>query len=185
MHLGLLRAAVMTLTFLRRPVLAAVGLLVCLCGRAAAEPVKIVAIGASNTKGFWVGQEQAYPARLQALLRSRGIEAHVTNAGVHFDTTTGMLRRIDSAVPDGTHLVIVQPGGNDLRFFGTRERRSVNIATMERRLRARGIKVVLFDPVFPPEYYTFDGIHFTAAAHAHIAARLEADVLNALGKGGR
>jgi acyl-CoA thioesterase-1 len=171
----------MTLTFLRRqPVFAAAGLLLWLCARVEAEPVHIVAVGASNTRGFWVGKEQAYPARLQTLLRARGIDAHVTNAGVNFETTAGMLRRIDSAVPDGTQLVILQPGGNDLRFFGTREQRAANIAAIESRLRARGIKVVVFDPVFPPEYYTLDGIHFTAAAHAHIAARLEADVLKAL-----
>jgi acyl-CoA thioesterase-1 len=176
----------MILTSLRRqPVFAAAGLLVCLGGRVAAEPVKIVAVGASNTKGFWVGQEHAYPARLEGLLRRRGIDATVINAGVHFDTTAGMLRRLESAVPHGTHLVIVQPGGNDLRFFGTREKRSANIAAMERHLRGRGIKVVVFDPVFPPEYYTFDGIHLTAAAHAHIAARLEPDVLRALEKGRR
>jgi acyl-CoA thioesterase-1 len=176
----------MILTFLRRqPLFAAAVLLVCFGGRVAAEPVKIVAVGASNTKGFWIGQEHAYPARLQALLRQRGIDATVTNAGAHFDTTAGMLRRIDAAVPDGTHLVIVQPGGNDLRFFGSREKRSSNIAARERHLRGRGIKVVVFDPVFPPEYYTLDGIHFTAAAHAHIAERLEPDVLRALGKGRR
>jgi acyl-CoA thioesterase I len=93
-------------------------------------------------------------------------------AGVIADTTSGMLQRIDSSAPDGTHLVILQPGGNDLRFFGTAEQRKANIAAIERRLRERGIKLIVFDPVFPPDYFTFDGIHFTAAAHAQIAAQL-------------
>ena len=39
-----------------------------------ARPLNIVAIGASNTTGFGVGEQNAYPAVLQALLRKKGIE---------------------------------------------------------------------------------------------------------------
>jgi acyl-CoA thioesterase I len=139
---------------------------------ACAEPFRIVAVGASNTSGWGVGEQNAFPARLEALLRAKGLEAYVTNAGSAGDTTAAMLRRIDSAAPDGTDLVVLQPGGNDLRFFGTREKRRENIAAIEGRLRERGIKLIVFDPVFPPDYLSFDGIHFTAAAHAQIAAQL-------------
>ena len=152
------------------------------CGPAGAAPVTIVAVGASNTSGWGVGAENAYPARLEALLRARGVDARVVNAGVPYDTTARMLRRIDSASPDGPHLVILQPGGNAVRFFGTVEQRSANIAAIESRLRARGIKVIVFDPVFPAHYYSFDRIHFTAAAHADIAARLLPEVMAALPK---
>lgn len=93
-----------------------------------------------------------------------------------------MLRRIDSAVPDGTHLVILQPGGNDLRFFGTQAQRQANIGAIERRLRQRGIELIVFDPVFPREYFSWDGIHFTRGAHAQIAAQLEPLVIAALKK---
>ena len=95
-----------------------------------ARPLNIVAIGASNTTGFGVGEQNAYPAVLQALLRKKGIAANVTNAGVNGDVTAGMLRRIDSAVPKGTDIVILQPGGNDLRFFGTKAARAANVAAM-------------------------------------------------------
>ena len=81
-----------------------------------AVPVRIVAIGASNTHGWYVGNHGAYPAQLQALLRAKGVDAQVTNAGVPFETT-GILRRIDKDVPDGTDIVILEPGGNDRRFF--------------------------------------------------------------------
>ena len=67
-----------------------------------AAVLNIVAIGASNTSGWGVGTQDAYPARLQALLRKKGIPANVINAGVLGDTTAGMLRRVDSAVPKGT-----------------------------------------------------------------------------------
>ena len=95
-----------------------------------ARPLNIVAIGASNTTGFGVGEQNAYPAVLQALLRKKGIAANVINAGVNGDVTAGMLRRIDSAVPKGTDIVILQPGGNDLRFFGTKAARAANVAAM-------------------------------------------------------
>ena len=47
-----------------------------------ATPLRIVAIGASNTHGWYVGNQGAYPAQLQALLKAKGIDAQITNAGV-------------------------------------------------------------------------------------------------------
>jgi acyl-CoA thioesterase-1 len=87
----------------------AVAAVLCLASPVTAATLNIVAIGASNTTGFGVGEDHAYPALLQALLRKKGINASVTNAGVNGDVTSGMLRRIDGAVPKGTDLVILQP----------------------------------------------------------------------------
>ena len=142
-----------------------------------AARLNIVAIGASNTTGFGVGEQNAYPAVLQALLRKKGIDASVTNAGANGDVTSGMRSRLDSAVPNGTDLVILQPGANDLRFFGTKEARTANIAAMVARLRARGIRVIVYDPpTIPADFYQWDHIHFNAAAHAKIAAVLAAQI---------
>jgi acyl-CoA thioesterase I len=146
------------------------------CCPAQAAPLKIVAVGASNTTGFGVGAQNAYPTVLQALLRKKGIDATVINAGVNGDVTSGMLSRLDSAVPAGTNIVILQPGGNDLRFFGTRERRAANIAAMTQKLRARGMRVIVYDPEIPADFYQWDHIHFNAAAHAKIAATLAAEI---------
>jgi acyl-CoA thioesterase-1 len=142
-----------------------------------AATMNIVAIGASNTSGWGVGAQSAYPAQLQVLLRKKGINANVTNAGVAGDVTAGMLNRLDGVVPKGTDIVILQPGANDLRFFGTRAARAANIAAMEQHLRARGIRVIVYDPdEIPAEFYQWDGIHFNAAAHAKIAATLAAQI---------
>ena len=142
-----------------------------------ARPLNIVAIGASNTTGFGVGEQNSYPAVLQALLHKKGIEANVINAGVNGDVTAGMLRRIDNAVPKGTDIVILQPGGNDLRFFGTKAARAANVAAMAARMRARGIRVIIYDPdPVPSDFYQWDHIHFNAAAHAKIAATLAAEI---------
>lgn len=167
------------MAFRSRTTIMAIALAVALSvsAHAAAAQLNIVAVGASNTSGFGVGADAAYPARLQALLRKKGIDANVTNAGVPGDVTAGMLRRLDAAVPKGTNLVILQPGANDRRFGGSLQQRSANIAAMVQRLRARGIRVIVYDPQnIPPDFYQWDGIHFNAAAHAKIAATLAAQI---------
>jgi len=142
-----------------------------------AQALNIVAIGASNTSGLGVGAQNAYPALLEALLRKKGIDAHVTNAGALGDVTAGMRNRLDAAVPKGTDIVVLQPGANDLRFFGSKEARSANVEAMKQRLHARGIRVIVYDPdPVPRDFYQWDGIHFNAAAHAKIAATLVAQI---------
>jgi acyl-CoA thioesterase I len=142
-----------------------------------AKMLNIVAIGASNTAGWGVGAEHAFPAILQALLRKKGINAKVTNAGIPGDVTAGMLNRLGATVPAGTDIVILQPGSNDLRFLGTKERRAANIEAIVERLHSRNIRVIVYDPEkMPADFYQWDGIHFTAAAHAKIAATLAARI---------
>jgi acyl-CoA thioesterase-1 len=136
-----------------------------------AAPLRIVAVGASNTSGWLISEQSAYPAVLQGMLKEKGVDAQITNAGVPFDTTAKMLARLDSDVPEGTHIVILQPGGNDLRFLGSREQRSANITTMTQRLQARSIEVIVYDEEIPWEY-VFDGIHLTPTGHRMIAASL-------------
>lgn len=149
-------------------------------GAGETAPIRIVAIGASNTSGWGVGSAAAYPARLEALLRQCGYDVRVANAGVPFETTNGMLRRIDVDVPDGTRAVVIQPGGNDLRFLGTVERRTSNIQAMMARLKPRGIVPILYDPVFPAEIYQWDRIHITAEGHGWIAQNLLPEVIAAI-----
>ena len=169
---------------MRRPVFA----LLCLLGPAladaaparGADPMQVVAIGASNTSGWGVGMAAAYPARLEALLRACDYDARVLNAGVPFETTNGMLARIDRDVPDGTRAVIIQPGGNDLRFLGSPERRAANIEAMRARLRDRSVPAIVYDPVFPPEDYQWDQIHIKAVGHERIARELLPRVVAAL-----
>jgi len=117
---------------------------------------------------------------LQALLRAKGIDAQVSNAGVPFETTGMMLRRIDKDVPDGTDIVILEPGGNDRRFFGTKEQRAANIAEMEPRVQARSMSVIVYDEEMPLRYRALDLMHFTHQGHAIIAAALLPRVMEIL-----
>ena len=76
-------------------------------------PVKIVALGDSLTAGFGLPAEAAFPARLAAALKAKGIAASIVNAGVSGDTASGGLGRLDWSVPQGTEAVILELGAND------------------------------------------------------------------------
>ena len=49
------------------------------------------------------------------MLRAKGLNVSVTNAGVSGDTTYGMLARFDGVVDSGDAALLLQPGGNDAR----------------------------------------------------------------------
>jgi acyl-CoA thioesterase-1 len=82
-------------------------------GAVHAAPLTIVAFGGSNTFGKGVSRADAYPAQLERLLQAGGIDAVVINAGTNGTTTGEEAAAVASAVPDGTRLVIYQPGSND------------------------------------------------------------------------
>ena len=147
--------------------------------------VKIVALGASNTDGWGVDRSEAYPAQLQTLLRARGIDANVRNAGMPGDTTGSMLARLGSWLAGDVRLVILQPGTNDERMGLTAERAS-NIASIRAELEARNVKLIVIEnsmlDALPRTELRGDNIHFTPAGYAMLAERILADVLVALGK---
>ena len=122
----------------------AVSLCVCaLAGAYAAEPIRIVALGDSNFGAPGVAREQAFPAKLERALRAKGYNIVVVNEGINGDTTMGVMGRLDTAVPQGTHLVLLTIGVNDvLHYKMSREASLANIAKIESRLRERGIEVV-------------------------------------------
>jgi acyl-CoA thioesterase I len=150
-----------------------------------AQAVTIVALGASNTAGTGVGKSAAWPARLQAMLKARGVNATVLNAGVHGDTTGGMLGRLDRAVPPGARVVILQPGGNDARR-GQAGQTAGNIAQIQSRLAARKVAVVVMGNSYlqavPSSERQADRIHFTPEGHARLAAAILPETLAALGR---
>src|SRR5258708_23026270 len=113
-------------------------LAVLIFGTASADAAPVVALGASNTYGKGVARNQAYPAQLEAILRTRGLNVRVINAGINGDTTEGMLQRLDRAVPNGTSSVILQPCGNATRN-GSPDRTSQT----QNRLTALGLPVII------------------------------------------
>jgi acyl-CoA thioesterase I len=145
---------------------------------AAAGAATIVALGASNTYGKGVARNQAYPAQLEAILRAKGVNVRVVNAGINGDTTEGMLRRLDQAVPNGTSAVILQPGGNDRRK-GSPDRTS----EIQSRLSARGIPVIMVpNGTFRGLPHQPDGQHLTPEGYHMLAEHVASEVAGVIGR---
>ena len=70
----------------------------------------VVALGASNTAGKGVGKAAAWPAKMEAVLRAKGYDVRVINAGISGDDVSRMRKRLDSSVPEGTDIVILDKG---------------------------------------------------------------------------
>jgi acyl-CoA thioesterase-1 len=137
---------------------------------ASAKPVKIVALGDSLTAGLGLPGQDAFPAKLQAALKAKGIEATVVNAGVSGDTASGGLDRLDWSVPHDTDAVIVELGANDaLRGLDPDITRKALTAILD-KLAARHVPVLLAGMKAPRNLgsdYTgkFDAIYPALAAN--------------------
>ena len=77
------------------------------------RPVRIVAFGDSLTAGLGLPAQEAFPAKLQAALKAKGLAANVVNAGVSGDTASAGRERLEWSVPDGTDGIILELGAND------------------------------------------------------------------------
>jgi acyl-CoA thioesterase-1 len=110
---------------------------------ASAQPIQIVAFGDSLTAGFGLDPGQAFPEKLQAALITKGHDVVVANAGVSGDTSSGGLSRLDWSVPDGTQLVILELGANDMLRGITPDVTEKNLDAIIARLKERNIPVLL------------------------------------------
>lgn len=181
--------------------------------RALAASAVIVALGASNTEGMKLTTAEAYPAQLERILHAKGLDVSVINAGVSGDTSEGMLNRLGSSVPNGTKLVILQPGGNDGRG-GRRQggrivdpaQSAANLDAIITQLQARGIEVAVFNglggagreaalrhhAVFLGQFYAGvpdtarqpDGQHLTAEGYTLVAQHIAPKISAMLNRSG-
>jgi acyl-CoA thioesterase-1 len=166
-----------------KKLLLVVGLLAAsLPGLADTARAQIVAIGASNVAGRGVASSDAWPAQLEGMLAAKGRNVHVTNAGISGDTNAGMLARLDSAVPDGTKIVLLDEygGGWNARRKGQGDQ-TAELAAIKVRLRGRGTRII---PMWWNSalrgYLQPDGIHFTPDGHRLVATRMLPSVAAAI-----
>jgi acyl-CoA thioesterase-1 len=110
---------------------------------AADAPVKIVALGDSLTAGSGLPGEAAFPARLERALMAKGYAVEISNAGTGGDTASAGLARLDWSVPEGTDAVIVELGANDALRGVDPELTRAALRDILRRLKERGIPVLL------------------------------------------
>lgn len=156
-------------------------LVACSCVQdARAAPVTIVALGSSNTVGLGVGSSNAYPKQIEAMLRAKGIDAHVTIHAVPGQTTAAMVRDVE-LIPAGTTLVTYEPNyPNDVKA-GIASQNEANLATIAASLRARGIKSVLIRiKGMPASEFQRDGEHLTVHGHQALAARYLPEIIAAI-----
>ena len=119
---------------------------------AGAKPIKLVVLGDSLSAGLGLPEAAAFPARLQKVLRDKGVNIDISNAGVSGDTASGGRDRLDWSVPEGTDAVVVELGANDaLRGLDPAVTRAA-LTDIVKRLKARGIAVMLCGMVAPPYY---------------------------------
>ena len=160
-------------------------LVILLLGLGGRGYAQIVAFGASNISGWNVAASEAIPAQLQSMLREKGYTVTVRNAGIYGNTTPQMRARMDSDIPEGTSIVILDSSGgqyNDSRLGISREQGETDFTAIKARLADRHIKVILISGTdVPPQYHQQDGVHLTPEGHRLAVSNILPEVMQALG----
>lgn len=116
---------------------------------------RILAFGDSLFAGYGLDPAQNYPARLEAALRVKGVNAKIANAGVSGDTSAAGLQRLAftlDAQDKKPDLFILELGGNDLLRGLSPDETKANLGKMLAELKQRGIPVLLMGMRAPPNY---------------------------------
>jgi acyl-CoA thioesterase I len=145
---------------------------------------QIVALGASDVAGwFGVLHHQTWPAQLEEMLKAKGYNVQVKNAGKPGDTPWGLLRRLDSAVPSGTKIVILAKEGLYANNKLSTAKADEAMNTVETKLKSRGITIIPANAgvVLQNPGLRADDAHLNAAGHKELATRLLPLVIRALG----
>jgi acyl-CoA thioesterase-1 len=140
----------------------------------AARPAVVTILGDSITAGYGLPASAALPAQLQLALTRSGVSAVVRGAGVSGDTTAGGLARANFSVQPDTSLCVVALGGNDLLQGLDPKATRANLDAIVRRLKTRGIGVVLAGIAAPPAIgrayaAEFDAAFASVARAQHVA----------------
>lgn len=136
---------------------------------------RILALGDSLFAGYGLASDKAYPVRLEAALRARGINARIGNAGVSGNTSAEGLARLaftlenQQAPPE---LVLISLGGNDMLRGLPPEQTRANLDAILTELDRRRIRVVLMGLLAPPNMgpayrAKFDAIYPALARKHH------------------
>ncbi len=132
---------------------------------AAAEPLRIVALGDSLTAGYGLMREDSFPAKLERALNAAGLDVRVENAGVSGDTSAGGLSRLDWSLSRGADAVIVELGANDgLRGLDPAQT-FANLDAILTRLKENGLAILLTGMQAPPNLGKEYGDEFAAIYH--------------------
>ena len=112
--------------------------------------VRLLMLGDSITAGYGLARNEGPPAQIQTLLRARGRNVRVIDAGVSGDTSAGGRARLAWALADRPQAAIVALGGNDGLRGLTPAQMQANLTNILDTLRQRGIPVLLAGMLAPP-----------------------------------
>jgi acyl-CoA thioesterase-1 len=136
---------------------------------------RLLMLGDSITAGFGLARSEGPPARIQALLRARGRNVRVIDAGVSGDTSAGGRARIEWALAERPHAAIVALGGNDgLRGLAPAQMRANLVAILD-TLARRNVPTMLAGMIAPPNLGAEYGRDFAGVFEA--LARERTDIV--------
>jgi acyl-CoA thioesterase-1 len=124
--------------------------------------VRVVVLGDSLAAGLGLAADEAFPAIVEQLLRSRGHSVEVVNAGVSGDTTAGGLARLDWLLQQPLDILVVELGGNDALRGQDLSATESNLRSIVRRGRDAGARVLLLGMDVPSNYGPDYGGRFAA-----------------------
>lgn len=105
--------------------------------------IDICAFGNSLTAGFGVPAEASLPRQLSDQLQTYGCLVSISNHGISGDTTSGGLRRIQSALSHRPDMVILELGINDILMGISPQRIKANLEHLILACRQAGASVLL------------------------------------------
>jgi acyl-CoA thioesterase I len=138
-------------------------------GAASAGTITILALGDSLTAGYGLDPGQSMPDQLQAVLRAKGLDITIINAGVSGDTAAQGAQRLDWALTDDVKAVIVELGANDaLRGLEPKQAEAA-LREIMTKLKQKNLPTLILGMKAPPnmgtDYRTaFDGMYAKLAS---------------------
>jgi len=129
-----------------------IGLLIVLAGFQQ-KPVKtILFLGDSLTAGYGLSPDQAFPAIAESLLKQKGKNVKVINAGISGETSAGGLARIDWVLKQPVDILFLELGANDgLRGLPVSETEKNLQGIIDKvKVKNKSVKVVLAGMMVPP-----------------------------------
>jgi len=127
-------------------------LAIVLAGAVQAAEKRVVAFGDSLTAGFGLDEAEGFVPQLEAWLQAQGADVDVINAGVSGDTTAGGLSRVGWVLSEGTDLVVLELGANDMLRGVTPAEARRNLDAILSEISGRGIDVLVAGMLAPPNY---------------------------------
>jgi len=114
--------------------------------------IKILMLGDSLTEGYGVNRTEAYPVLTEELLKEKGFEVKVFNAGISGSTTASALSRLKWHSRSRPEILFLALGANDgLRGLDTSYMKQ-NLEKTIRFAQEKNMFVVLAGMQMPPNY---------------------------------